>query len=137
MVEPPHAENFIEAIRSNETPRPPGSEAAAEINETMATILNLLGKKHTISIIHRLSMGAGPYRFNELEELVNIAPNTLSNRLDELAEFGLVTRTAYNEIPPRVEYEATDKTRDLAPLFWYLAVWTERHELRPIQDEQT
>lgn len=132
MVEPPHAEEFIETILSNETARPPGSERAAKDNLTMSTLLNLLGKKHTIVLLHQFATGDGPLRFSDLEETVDIAPNTLSTRLEELTAVGLLTRTAYKEIPPRVEYDATGKARDLAPVFWYLGVWTERYELEPI-----
>lgn len=56
-------------------------------------------------------------RFSGLEEVVDIAPNTLSNRLEELTEIGLLTRNAFNEIPPRVEYNATEKARDHALVF--------------------
>ena len=132
MVEPQHAEEFIEAIRSNEKDRPPGSEQAEADNQTMSTLLNLLGKKHTIVILHQFATGEGPLRFSDLEAAVDIAPNTLSNRLEELTGVGLLTRKAYNEIPPRVEYNATEKARDLAPVFWYLGVWTERYELEPV-----
>lgn len=132
MVEPSHAEEFIEAILSNETARPPGSERAEQDNQTMSKLLNLLGKKHTIVILHQFATGEGPLRFNELEDAVDIAPNTLSNRLEELVEVGLLTRKAYNEIPPRVEYDATEKAKDLAPVFWYLGVWTERYDLEPV-----
>lgn len=131
MVHPPHAEEFIEAILSNETARPPGSERAKQDNQTMSKLLNLLGKKHTIVILHQFATGEGPLRFSDLEEAVDIAPNTLSNRLAELTEVGLLTRQAYNEIPPRVEYDATEKAKELAPAFWYLGVWTERHDLEP------
>lgn len=98
----------------------------------MSALLNLLGKKHTIVILHQFATGKGPLRFSELEAAVDIAPNTLSNRLEELTEVGLLTRKAYNEIPPRVEYDATEKARDLAPVFWYLGVWTERYDLEPV-----
>ncbi|MFC7212568.1 winged helix-turn-helix transcriptional regulator [Saliphagus sp. GCM10025334] len=132
MVEPPHAEEFLETILSNEQARPPGSEQAAVDNQTMSALLNLLGKKHTIVILHQFATGAGPLRFSDLEKVVDIAPNTLSNRLEELTEVGLLTRKSYNEIPPRVEYNATEKAQDLAPVFWYLGVWTEQHELEPV-----
>lgn len=54
---------------------------------------------------------------------------TLSNRLEEFTEAGLLTRHAYNEIPPRVEYEMTEKSRDLKPIFRHLSAWVARHEL--------
>lgn len=135
MVEPPMAEEFIETIRSNETARPPGSERAREDNRTMTELLNLLGKKHTIAILHQFAMDGGPLRYSDLEDAIDIAPNTLSTRLQELTDVGLLTRESYNEIPPRVEYESTEKARDLAPVFWYLGVWTERHELESVSDD--
>ena len=134
MVKPPHAEEFIETILSNETARPPGSERAEKDNQTMSALLNLLGKKHTIVILHQFATGGGPLRFSDLEEAVDIAPNTLSNRLKELTDVGLLTREAYDEIPPRVEYAATEKAKELAPVFWYLGVWTERHVLEPVSN---
>lgn len=136
MAQPPEAEAFIETILGNETARPPGSEQAAKDNQTMAELLNLLGKKHTIVILHQFAMGEGPLRFGDLEAAVDIAPNTLSNRLEELTSVGLLTRTAYNEIPPRVEYQATEKARELAPVFWYLGGWTERHDLEPVDTDE-
>lgn len=135
MVKPSHAEEFIKTILSNEIARPPGSERAEKDNQTMSALLNLLGKKHTIVILHQFATGDGPLRFSDLEDAVDIAPNTLSNRLEELTGVGLLTRKAYNEIPPRVEYNATEKARELAPVFWYLGVWTERHNLKPIPDD--
>lgn len=132
MIQPPYAEEFMETILSNEIARPPGSERAEKDNQTMSALLNLLGKKHTIVILHQFATGDGPLRFSDLEKAVDIAPNTLSNRLKELTEVGLLTRKAYNEIPPRVEYNATEKAKELAPVFWYLGVWTERHDLEPI-----
>lgn len=47
----------------------------------------------------------------------------------------MAIRTVNNEIPSLVEYDATEKARELAPVFWYLGVWTERHVLEPIASE--
>ena len=56
-------------------------------------------------------------RFCELERsLAGISPRTLSLRLRALEEHGVVERRTYPEVPPRVEYELTDKGRALAPL---------------------
>lgn len=125
----PIAEEFAETILADDSTREPGSDLARETNKTMAVLLNLLGKKHTIAILHRFSCADSPLRFSDLEEMIDIAPNTLSNRLRELTKAGLLTRQSYDEIPPRVEYESTDKAQDLAPMFWYLGVWTDHHDL--------
>lgn len=132
MVEPPQAEKSIQTILSNKTARPPGSERAKKDNQTMSALLNLRGKKHTILILHQFATGDGQLRFSDLEEAADIAPNTPSNRLDELTGVGSLTRRSYNGIPPCVEYEATEKATELAPAFWFLGVWTERHDLEPI-----
>lgn len=56
----------------------------------------------------------GSLRFSELEDHLSTAStSTISDRLDALADEGLITRTQYNEIPPRVEYELTDEGAEL------------------------
>ncbi|MEB4615601.1 helix-turn-helix domain-containing protein [Leucobacter sp. M11] len=74
----------------------------------------------------------GPLRFGELREaLPGISPHTLTSRLRQFAAHGLVIRTAYAEVPPRVEYELTPLGRELRTVLdamstWALAVPTER-----------
>jgi DNA-binding HxlR family transcriptional regulator len=66
----------------------------------------------------------GRQRFVELERLIGtITPKVLTQRLRQLERDGLVTRTYYPEVPPRVEYEISDLGRSLAPLFAALATW--------------
>lgn len=99
------------------------------LESEMTELLNFLGKKHTLAIQRQFAYADGPLRFTDLEEAINISPNTLSNRLEEFTEVGLLTRHAYNEIPPRVEYEMTEKSRDLKPIFRHLSAWVDRHKL--------
>jgi len=88
----------------------------------------LLGRSHTVAILfYVVRQERRPWRFSELEEQLESSPNTLTNRLSELVEAGLLERTSYDEIPPRVEYEATDRARDLAPVFEELRGWAESH----------
>ena len=71
--------------------------------------------KWTILVIRDLAEGRS--RFCELERsLRGISPRTLSLRLRELEEQGIVERRTYPEVPPRVEYELTGKGRALIPL---------------------
>lgn len=87
-----------------------------------------LGRAHALATLYYLTrVEQRPWRFSELETELDISPNTLSNRLDEFEEVGLVTRTAYDEMPPRVEYEATKKAQELSPIFEQLYEWAERH----------
>jgi len=58
-----------------------------------------------------------PLRFSDIENDLGIAPNTLSARLSDLTEAGLLDRTAYDEIPPRVEYTPTERAEALFPVF--------------------
>src|SRR6266702_2821906 len=66
----------------------------------------------------------GTRRFSELRSsLAGISPKTLTDRLRELEQHGLVERVMYAEIPPRVEYTLTQKGRTLEPVISALAAW--------------
>jgi DNA-binding HxlR family transcriptional regulator len=82
-----------------------------------------LGQAHMIPILHEFEATPGPRRFSELHERLEVPETTLTERLHELTEGGFITRTSFDEIPPRVEYTATRKTKDLAPAFEYLSRW--------------
>ncbi len=74
----------------------------------MERALRLIGDTWTLKIIHKLM--SGTHRFGELlDELGNVSPKTLSQRLKRLEELQIVQRHAYPEIPPRVEYLLTGK----------------------------
>lgn len=103
------------------------------IDETVSHLLTLLGKAHTMAVLREFADSDTPLRFSEIEDSLGISPNTLSERLKELTAAGLLTRTAYNEIPPRVEYEATDRARALFPIFGHLAEWARTHELDTVE----
>ena len=71
--------------------------------------------KWTLLIIRDL--GEGRARFCELERsLTGISPRTLSLRLRDLEQEGIVERQTFSEVPPRVEYALTDKGRALLPI---------------------
>jgi DNA-binding HxlR family transcriptional regulator len=71
--------------------------------------------KWTLLVIRDLADGRS--RFCELERsLEGISPRTLSLRLRALEEEGVVERTTYPEVPPRVEYALTEKGRALVPI---------------------
>ncbi len=75
-------------------------------------VICVLGSKWSIPILRDLFQGHR--RTSELmRSLVGISPRTLSERLRELEERGLLSRTVYAEIPPRVEYELTETGREL------------------------
>jgi DNA-binding HxlR family transcriptional regulator len=101
----------------------------ARIQETVAELLDLLGKTHTMAVLSAFAFAEGPLRFSDLETELDIAPNTLSTRLQELTEAGLLERDAYDEVPPRVEYTPTEMAESLFPVFAYLHHWAIEHEL--------
>jgi DNA-binding HxlR family transcriptional regulator len=71
--------------------------------------------KWTLLLIRDLAEGSS--RFCELERsLEGISPRTLSLRLRALEEEGIVARNTFPEVPPRVEYELTEKGEALVPL---------------------
>ncbi|MBI2887081.1 MAG: helix-turn-helix transcriptional regulator [Chloroflexi bacterium] len=81
----------------------------------VAEAAKLLGDKWTLIVLRDLA--EGPRRFGELERSgEGISPSMLAARLRALEEEGLVTRTSYHEIPPRVEYALTEKGRDAEPV---------------------
>ncbi|WP_409343296.1 winged helix-turn-helix transcriptional regulator [Paenibacillus sp. MBLB4367] len=83
----------------------------------IAKTIDVIGTKWTFLIIRDLLIG-GTMRFSELlKSMDGISPKTLSLRLRELEEHGLVERTVYPEVPPRVEYVITEKGRQLEAIF--------------------
>ena len=86
----------------------------------VARAVAVLDGKWTMLVVRDLL--AGTRRFGELRaSLVGISPKTLTDRLRELEEAGLVTRTHFPEIPPRVEYALTARGHALAPVVAALA----------------
>lgn len=70
----------------------------------------------------------GPMRFGELRRaLPDVTPHMLSAQLRELAASGLVSRAAFAEIPPRVEYALTEAAWALVPVLRELLAWARRH----------
>jgi DNA-binding HxlR family transcriptional regulator len=95
--------------------------------DAKADFFDFLGKAHMIVILHCFTVDPGPWRFNELKEHLDVPPTTLTDRLQELTAAGLVSRRSYDEIPPRVEYKATEKTEALKLTFRCLSLWVEQH----------
>jgi DNA-binding HxlR family transcriptional regulator len=92
-------------------------------------LFQLLSKAHMLDILYIFNHAEEPVRFKDIEARLEISPNTLSARLKTLAEGGFITRTAYNEIPPRVDYEATEKAHSLKQVFKALHQWAENNTL--------
>lgn len=81
----------------------------------VATTVALIGSKWKLLIIRNLKMR--PWRFNELKKnLEGISQKSLTDSLRSLEEDGLVVRTAYPEVPPRVEYSLSELGESMRPI---------------------
>jgi DNA-binding HxlR family transcriptional regulator len=90
----------------------------------IAPVVDLVFSRWTTPILWTLNE-YGRQRFVELQRRIGvITPKVLTQRLRQLERDGLVARTYYAEVPPRVEYEISELGRSLAPLFHSLADWS-------------
>ncbi|WP_116201528.1 winged helix-turn-helix transcriptional regulator [Amycolatopsis circi] len=106
----------------------PGAGVPPRIRERGAVreVLDRVGDKWSMLVIGTLR--ADPLRFGELEQATaGVSQRMLTLTLRRLIEDGLVTRTAFAEVPPRVEYGLTDLGRTLVPLVMALAEWAMAH----------
>jgi DNA-binding HxlR family transcriptional regulator len=104
-------------------------EERERIERTVADLLDLLGKTDAMAVLSEFAFAEGSLRFSDLEAELDAAPNTLSTRLRELTDAGLLDREAFDEIPPRVEYAPTSKAEALFPVFAHLHHWAIDHDL--------
>ena len=92
----------------------------------IASAMQIVGSKWTALILRDLF--SGPKRFCELEKSVgHINPRTLSQRLDDLEDEGIITKQSFAEVPPRTEYTLTQKGHDLLPILKQMATWGKKH----------
>jgi DNA-binding HxlR family transcriptional regulator len=92
----------------------------------ISSVLARVGDKWSVLII--VLLGDGPKRFNEIKRAVGgISQRMLTLTLRGLERDGLVTRTQFPTIPPRVDYELTDLGRSLLSAVEPLGVWARGH----------
>jgi DNA-binding HxlR family transcriptional regulator len=94
------------------------------VEKPLEAVLELLGQRGVYTILRSLHNGS--LRFGALQQVTTLPPRTLSLRLKELEELGLVSRTEYNEVPPRVDYALTSRGQALQPALEALARWEEK-----------
>lgn len=88
----------------------------------VATTVALIGSKWKLLIIRNLLQR--PWRFNELKrDLTGISQKVLTDSLRSMEEDGLITRTVYPEVPPRVEYALSDLGQTLKPILDSMVEW--------------
>ena len=87
-----------------------------------ATMSVIEGRWKTV-ILCKLHVN-GPMRFNQLMKSIDgVSPRILTKQLKEMESDGIIRRTSYQEIPPRVEYSLTDKGESLGPILKAMAEW--------------
>jgi DNA-binding HxlR family transcriptional regulator len=90
--------------------------------------LSLISGKHKMVILYCL-MEFQVVRFNELKRyLKNISDKTLSTNLKELEADGLIIRTEYPQIPPKVEYSLSGRGKSLMVVLDQLCIWGEENK---------
>lgn len=98
-------------------------ESTNEIPCPMPDIAKLIGGKWKL-IILQILIFQGMKRFNELRRIIDgITQTMLTSHLRALENDGLVKRKVYAEVPPRVEYSATQRALDLEDMFQAMHTW--------------
>jgi DNA-binding HxlR family transcriptional regulator len=99
-----------------------GHEQCRAISDVLARV----GDKWTVMVVGLLA--DGPMRFNELRRTIGgISQRMLTLTLRGLERDGLVTRTVFPTVPPRVDYELTDLGRGLSDPVIKLGEWAQQH----------
>ena len=98
-------------------------------------VLDRIGDRWTVLLVVALSDGA--LRFSQLRtKIEGITPKVLTQTLRALERDGLVTRTVFAEVPPRVEYELTDLGRDLLAPIDAVRIWAEQNAARIVANRE-
>lgn len=104
----------------------PGNLDVPEECRVISDVLSRVGDKWTVLIISTL--GAGPKRFGELRKsLGSISKRMLTLTLRALERDGLLTRTVFPAVPPRVQYELTPLGRSLLKPVNELVLWARKN----------
>ena len=93
------------------------------------TTLTLIGDKWKVLILRDLL--SGTKRFGELKSSVgHVSQKVLTAQLRAMEDSGLLTRTVYAEVPPKVEYTLTELGQSLSPVLDSLRLWGENYQAR-------
>jgi DNA-binding HxlR family transcriptional regulator len=91
-----------------------------------ATAQKILSGKWALIILHHLS--ENKLRFSELQRLLpDITQATLTKQLRTLEEYGMLIRTIYPQIPPKVEYELSNMGKDFSVVLSSLKIWGDKY----------
>lgn len=93
----------------------------------VATTVQLIGSKWKLLILRNLM--DRPWRFNELKKsLEGVSQKVLTDSLRSLENDGIITRTVYPEVPPRVEYALSDIGESMRPILTSMKEWGENYK---------
>lgn len=88
----------------------------------VATTVQMIGSKWKLLIMRNLLQR--PWRFNELKkDLEEISQKVLTDSLRSMEADGIITRTVYPEVPPRVEYALSDLGESMRPIMDAMEIW--------------
>ncbi len=88
----------------------------------VATTVQMIGSKWKLLIMRNLL--SRPWRFNELKkDLEGISQKVLTDSLRSMEADGIITRTVYPEVPPRVEYALSELGESMRPIIKAMEVW--------------
>ncbi|MBE6989150.1 MAG: helix-turn-helix transcriptional regulator [Ruminococcaceae bacterium] len=100
----------------------------------VATTVQLIGNKWKLLIIRNL-LGR-PWRFNELHKsLEGISQKVLTDSLRQMEADGIITRTVYPEVPPRVEYALSELGESMRPILDAMQTWGNGYKAQREQDD--
>ena len=101
----------------------------------VATTVQLIGNKWKLLIIRNLLQR--PWRFNELQKsLDGVSQKVLTDSLRSMEADGIITRTVYAEVPPRVEYALSELGESMRPILNSMQVWGENYKAMMVQEKE-
>lgn len=93
----------------------------------VATTVQIIGNKWKLLIMRNLLIR--PWRFNELRKsLDGVSQKVLTDSLRQLESDGIILRTVYPEVPPRVEYSLTERGESMRPVLSAMATWGKNYK---------
>jgi DNA-binding HxlR family transcriptional regulator len=102
-------------------------EGFKEIDCPAEKTILLIGNKWSLLIIRELILADRPLRYNELaKNLKKISSRTLSKKLKNMANYGIIKKTIFDDSPIKVEYSLTEKGRELYKVTQPMADWSKK-----------
>ena len=100
----------------------------------VATTVQLIGSKWKLLIMRNLL--TRPWRFNELRNnLEGVSQKVLTDSLRTMEKDGIVIRTVYPEVPPRVEYSLSELGESMRPILDSMEAWGKSYQTKILADE--